>query len=91
MKFKADFHHMHIWAKKDLVEVWYEFPYIVTEDYVAWIIRAWPSDWLTQPTKGAETEPTDMSSLKTSAQIWNKDTKKQPKHVTFATAKESEK
>ena len=63
----------------------------MTEDDVSQIVSAWPSYWLTSPTEGVETEQVGTSGVKTSTQMVNKDTKKYPKHITFATNREFEK
>ena len=53
-KFKADFHHIQIPAKKEIVGVWYELPYMVEEEDIETIISWWSSAWLTPMSEGAE-------------------------------------
>jgi hypothetical protein len=53
VNFKADFHNVYIQVKKDAEGIWYEFPYLVTEQDIFSVISNWSSVWL-DPSKEAE-------------------------------------
>lgn len=79
--FKANFHHVHICAKKDVEEVWYELPFFVTDDDIMQVVSNWPSDWLTPPTEEAETGQAGISGVRTEKKPTKKGNKKVNKKV----------
>ena len=64
--FKSTFPSMHIHVKGAMEGVWYELPYLVTEDDFLWVTTEWPPVWLTHKTPmnpciGSQSEkPTEM-------------------------------
>jgi len=39
VEFKADFHHVYIWARKDLDQKWYDIPYLATDDAIIEVLK----------------------------------------------------
>jgi len=44
-EFKADMHHIYILARKDPAQTWTPLLFIVTNDIVHKIVKAWPAAW----------------------------------------------
>lgn len=44
-KLKEDMHHVYIWVQKDPAQTWTPLQFIVTNDIVHKIVKAWPMAW----------------------------------------------
>lgn len=76
--FKVDIHNVYIQAKKDANGIWYEFPYLVTEQDYFSVISNWSSMWL-DPSKEAEGDKVGTRKTKGTSM---EDPKKVPQKVT---------
>jgi len=41
-EFKAEFHNVYIWARRDPKQIWHKLPYLVSETDVQEIVGSWP-------------------------------------------------
>lgn len=69
-KFKVDFHHVYIRARKDLDQKWYDIPYLATDDAIVKVLKHWPTDWhtsldlATRTSKSSEKQKKEAARLK---------------------------
>lgn len=45
VEFKADFHHVFIRVRKDLVKTWHNILHLAINDVIFIVLESWPSEW----------------------------------------------
>jgi len=41
--FKANFHYVEIWVRKDPQQKWFDLPYLATDDAIEEVVKRWPT------------------------------------------------
>ena len=45
VEFKADFHNVYIWGRKDPKKKWFDLPYLATDNAIEEVIKRWLADY----------------------------------------------
>lgn len=69
MEFKANFHHISIWVRKDFEKKWHGLPYLAIDDAIVAVLDRWPTDWCNDMDLTTRSSKTAMQRKKEEAKL----------------------